>query len=57
VTVYRPPHPQHLPSKTEIEHTRLEIENSQARVLSIEKRLEDARNLIKQLEAEREELE
>ena len=56
-TVYKPPHPQHLPSKTEIEHTRLQISGSQSRILSIDKKLDDARDLIKQLTAEREDLE
>lgn len=56
-TVYKPPHPQHLPSQTEIEYTRLRIHNSQTHILSIDKRLEDARDLIKQLASEREELE
>jgi hypothetical protein len=55
--VYKPPHPQHLPSQTEIEHTRGQIHNSQTRILSIDKRLEDARDLIKQLASEREQLE
>ena len=56
-TVYKPPHPQHLPSQTEVEYTRIQINDSQARILSIDKRLEDARDLIKQLESEREDLE
>ena len=49
-TVYKPSHPQRLLSKTEIEHTHLQISNSHARIPSITKRLEDARDLIRQLE-------
>ena len=49
--VYKPLHPH------QIEHTHLQSSNSQARIPSIERRLEDARDLIRQLESERGSLE
>lgn len=47
---YSAPYPRHLPSATEIEHTRLQIQQDQRKIKSLEDDLEAARQLMTKLD-------